>query len=137
LPIHTSAQTRRTRAAFTAACPGHDHQYIAGEDLAATDQHQAEAKGENEARYHTSNAKRQCTLRPRECDGREDRAECYKAATKNTEAQQCDCILSRFGDSITLGFFSNLWREPPLDAGQSARMRTCRQCLSRRAGSGQ
>ena len=67
-------------------------------------------QGENEARYHTSNAKRQCTLRPGECDCREDRTERYKAATKNTEAQQCDCILSRFGDSITLGFFGNLWR---------------------------
>ena len=138
LPIHTSAQTRRTRAAFNRPlAQAMTIKHIAGEDLPATDQHQAEAKGENQARHHASNAKRQCSLRPGQCDGREDRAERYKAAAKNTKGQQRDCILPRLGDTITLGFFGNLWRQPPLDAGQCARMRIRRQWLSRRAGSGQ
>ena len=93
-------------------------------------------KGKDQSGNHARDAERQHALRPGECDGRKDRAERDEGTAENTERQQRDRVLSRFGDTITLGFFRDLWRQPPLNAGQSARVRVCRQWLSYREGSG-
>ena len=45
-----------------AAGPRHDHQHIAGEDLRAADEHQAEAEGKDQAGHHACNAEWQHAL---------------------------------------------------------------------------